>query len=884
MNNKFKRALSSVLAVVMMISVFATVNVSSVFAGTISSDDTTKLTGDKTTADALTQTGVTIAATDTEVKYSYTLNNASTMLGLTTAGVNTSNGKFDNSSNTTSSITFETDGVFDVTISNASNNTKTITDFQLSKITGENIGDAVDFEEDGSSYSLKNRTAGKYKITNKNTTSYLPILTITVYKSTPSSKLWLADGTGANQPSELNLNDAALTEYTDENGAAFATSIWGGTSGAVKGHKGYVYDKADTNNTDSKSFSVNITSEKATLVLYMVSVRTQAGSLNLTAPKECNISAEPNSVAPYNNSSITPITLTLEGRGEYTIAPNNPGKYYLFAASLTNGDTTDTDNTETNPSNPTEVKGTISGTVKLEKKASTDGVEINKVYEDSIEWTTNSKNEYPSNNVSIKKEVFSTENASGTATLLNSSNEKVDDASIENGAYSFSDVASGTYSVKLTVDGQSTTIKDITIDSSNKKQTADYTFTAKLHTVKITTNIKDYKSANTPVIKYGNVSIATLDDNTYKDKYTHTNSSTISTTHYIKLPAGDYTIGFYKDSPTFALQLEGGGTPAFSVKDSDTKTIEVQLQFVAQTSSVDTVAYNEYKTTTDGETYLPDGTTTFTTGTGTGYTTSSGSSNVSDDGGVQFNSAKEYVMFKLNKSALVKLTTANIACVIYTTDGTINGSNKLAAVDSSYKNEYISLTAGTYMITTTTDPTTENKAIVKSIEVSASSPFTIDDDKTTTRDNEIMIIGKYTKPEEDNGKAGLKSYDNFAILVSDNEKALDVTNLVDYAVNGSEGTVFDTADTLDGAVKGYLWENKDSKTKVLVDKTDTVYDRVVWDDDDDTIAEATDNVVYYAAMAIGATTGQTYYAKGATKVGNTWLVEDSVHVISGGEQ
>ena len=128
MNNKFKRALSSVLAFVMLLSCMMVVNVSSVAAATLNTNDTTVLTGDKTKATAITGSNCTIDTnTDCQVSYTYAysgLNSASILTGLSLSGIDTSNLKL---SKTTSTITFQTDGEFDIQLGISGKTTSNIT-------------------------------------------------------------------------------------------------------------------------------------------------------------------------------------------------------------------------------------------------------------------------------------------------------------------------------------------------------------------------------------------------------------------------------------------------------------------------------------------------------------------------------------------------------------------------------------------------------------------------------------------------------------------------------------------------------------------------------------------------------------------------------------
>jgi hypothetical protein len=635
----------------------------------------------------------------------------------------------------------------------------------------------------------------------------------------------------------------------------------------------YQYLPFDSTNHGSEIYLGNDASYDSSNSRFEIPIN-KGGYVSFKVDEDCTISVtiKNKAAALYKEGETTPI-ISSNTYTNGTTATLKPGNYYFIceAASGTSSRITALSFTSTTP----VTSGTITGKVQSVKKASTDNVTI------ADKYTNVSTN---TNNVTIKKAEFATvTDVSGTAVLLDSEGNTVQTVDIANGAYSFTNVDTGTYSVKLTVGGVTKTVDNVTLSTTGT--TVDtQSIEEKTQLVKFTTNIKDFKKTNLPTVSYNGTDVLTLDDVTYSDREA-------SVTHYAKLPSGDYTISL-PDGATFDLQLsDGSKNTSFSV---GSKAITVELQFISKTLSQTVAdAYEIFKNNDTGCLLAgTEGTKTYFTeevdeNTKTGYELSSGVSAVDSTNpadGVQFSSTEDYIFFKLEKAAIVTLTTSNRAFVLYTNDGTINGTSTSAAVDSSYGTEdkKIILSAGTYAITTPIGGSGD-KGYVRSINVSDSSPFRVTGVVAGDKESEKYVIGTFDATKASNGTAGLASYNNFAILISSNEDALNLNSLKAYCTNAETqvGEKMDTDDTADGTDSYYIWtiESEDSTTDdyVVVAKTDVIYEQIV-KDNTDTIQDKKDNNYYFAALAYDnqANEATTYYAVGATQYGKNWLIQSAV--------
>ncbi len=556
--------------------------------------------------------------------------------------------------------------------------------------------------------------------------------------------------------------------------------------------------------------------------------------------------------SPYSTTVNENDVCVISGYSNSTVSINKVSLADEDSSDDTSNDTQSTD---------------ISGSVELVKTAK--ALDIHNKFKN----IDNEQTGHDDNNVAISNQKFYTDSApNGVAQLLDDNQNVIAETNIVKGAYTFKDVANGTYSVNAVVNGSTAGITSVASGTKAKKITVK----EQLYEVKFTTNIKDYKKDNMPVVKYKGVAVLTLPDKTYLDS----NRKVIrkaSTTHYAMLPAGDYTIEFSTpDTATFSLQLDGGAAPEFTVSANDQ---EIPLQFVAKTISDNMEsAYTAFKQNNESG-YIGTGDTALVNQTtaAKGFQTSEGVQNSAN--GVELPSTDDYILFKLNKTSIVYLSTANIACILYTENGKINGNTQYATVDSGYSTLPLILSEGSYIIFTKT--TGEKNANVKNITVSDSSVFNVKYAKQL--DNETIVTGVFNNTGNGNGTAVVEDYEQFAILIAANKTALNYENLVNFCTGKATDNTITGTDTTDETI--YYYMPNDISEKVIVDKIDCVYTQVVTDGyaDNQTINAKNDDELYYSTIAYGGEQ-TTYYAKGATKIGNTWLIQDEAFEFTiGGE-
>ncbi|MCC8015259.1 MAG: hypothetical protein LIO87_08685 [Eubacterium sp.] len=289
MNNKFKRAISSILAFTMVISTLTVMNVTTAFAGTISTESTVTLTGNASTFSTnwASPSNVTTSQASDSITYTYSSASASSTTvytGLTFTSIDTSSWKFDDTSD---SIVFTTDGSFDITIGD-SGTSKNVSGLGL-----------YAYNETEGTYSTTSETltvastnrvaegsgisAGKYKIAlSSSTTGYYAVkLVIKVYAT------------------ETVSYESGTLQYSASEGGSIS----------VTGSDGSEIESSDSNELDGgTSYTVTVTPDSGyTISSFTVNSTETALSSNNTYSGiingNCTIYAE-----FVESAEITPIT------------------------------------------------------------------------------------------------------------------------------------------------------------------------------------------------------------------------------------------------------------------------------------------------------------------------------------------------------------------------------------------------------------------------------------------------------------------------------------------------------------------------------------------------------------------------------------------------
>ena len=485
-------------------------------------------------------------------------------------------------------------------------------------------------------------------------------------------------------------------------------------------------------------------------------------------------------------------------------------------------------------------------------------------------------------------------------------------------------VEPGTYSVKTTISGKTVENKSVVVEA-NKTTTCDLEYDNTV-TVTFKTDIKDYGAMIK--INSGDNTVVELQSKTYKYTIGNTlngvptkNARDESITHRVEMPKGSYTFSFTSDK--FKLvNAEGNDLTGFTLSGKQQEVeifvqSKVSLEDPYITDTVEPAA--EALGSTPVESYVKRGTYTLKGANESAETAANIEFSISSDpkdttptgmaalgktykfeddesGALEIANGKGYVVFQIaeGESYIAKIQVANAAFTLINLDGkqTINGTQKIASIDSRYSEYTVSLGAGKYALVTNTEESSKSSdknPKVTSITFQVESAFKIEADKIKNYDGDPtkkLVVAAYDATNNSVGTSGYEDYDKFAIFIAKNPKYLTYDNINNITQEGDgivkfqdDGTAIDsdgvTKSYDGGAEPGVIKITSDSKdgTYIFRAETEAIYDRVrVSASEDITIP----NKYVYAVVVEGIERDPIYAIGGAMPTGSSrWLIEDN---------